>query len=98
MPVVVPRGLGGMLRKRRFESVLEVAEGETLAIGALEIRASLPCTTASRSPIGAVGEPRRLRHLGLEVDLLRRRHGPLRRNGRARIRRRRAHSDLGLGP
>ena len=24
MPVVVPRGLGGMLRKRRFESVLEV--------------------------------------------------------------------------
>ena len=39
MPVVVPRGLGGMLRKRRFESVLEVGEGETLAIGALEIRA-----------------------------------------------------------
>ena len=56
MPVVVPRGLGGLLRKRRFESVLEVAEGETLAIGALEIRAVPAEHDGSRSPIGASGE------------------------------------------
>ena len=56
MPVVVPRGLGGMLRKRRFESVLEVGEGETLAIGALEIRAVPAEHDGSRGPIGASGE------------------------------------------
>ena len=45
-----------MLRKRRFESVLEVEVGETLAIGALEIRAVPAEHDGSRGPFGASGE------------------------------------------
>jgi L-ascorbate metabolism protein UlaG (beta-lactamase superfamily) len=57
LPVVVPRGLGGLLRKRRFESVLEVEVGETLAIGSLRIRAVLADHDGSRGPFGASAEP-----------------------------------------
>jgi L-ascorbate metabolism protein UlaG (beta-lactamase superfamily) len=57
IPVVVPRGLGGMLRKRRFESVLEVEVGETFAIGSLEIRAVQAEHDGSRSPLGASADP-----------------------------------------
>ncbi len=57
LPVVVPRGLGGLLRKRRFESVLEVEEGETFAIGALQIRAVPAEHDGSRGPFGASAEP-----------------------------------------
>ena len=57
LPIVVPRGLGGLLRKRRFESVLEVEEGESLAIGDLEIRAVPAEHSGSRSPLGAHAEP-----------------------------------------
>src|SRR5512146_1693154 len=35
LPIVLPRGLGGLLRKRRFESVLEVERGEVVHVGAL---------------------------------------------------------------
>ena len=57
LPVVVPRGLGGLLRKRRFESVLEVEVGETLAIGALQIRAVPAEHDRSRGPFGASADP-----------------------------------------
>ena len=57
LPIVVPKGLGGLLRKRRFESVLEVEEGEKLAIGNLEIRAVRAEHDGSRSPFGASAEP-----------------------------------------
>jgi L-ascorbate metabolism protein UlaG (beta-lactamase superfamily) len=57
VPVVVPRGLGGMLRKRRFESVLEVAEGEVFAIGDLRIRAVPAEHDRSRGPFGATADP-----------------------------------------
>src|SRR3990172_3375633 len=30
LPIVVPRGLGGLLRKRRFEAVVEVELGEAI--------------------------------------------------------------------
>jgi L-ascorbate metabolism protein UlaG (beta-lactamase superfamily) len=53
LPIVVPRGLGGLLRRRRFESVLEVALGETIRIGALEILAVPAEHEASRGPFGA---------------------------------------------
>jgi L-ascorbate metabolism protein UlaG (beta-lactamase superfamily) len=56
-PVVVPRGLGGLLRKRRFESVLEVEVGETFAIGALQIRAVPAEHDGRRGPFGASAEP-----------------------------------------
>jgi L-ascorbate metabolism protein UlaG (beta-lactamase superfamily) len=57
IPVVIPRGLGGLLRKRRFESVLEVEVGETLAIGDLKIRAVPAEHDGSRSPLGASANP-----------------------------------------
>jgi L-ascorbate metabolism protein UlaG (beta-lactamase superfamily) len=57
LPVVVPRGLGGLLRKRRFESVLEVEAGEALAIGGLRIRAVHADHDGSRGPFGATADP-----------------------------------------
>jgi L-ascorbate metabolism protein UlaG (beta-lactamase superfamily) len=57
LPVVVPRGLGGLLRKRRFESVIEVEEGEKLAIGELTITAVPAEHDGSRSPIGVSAKP-----------------------------------------
>lgn len=57
LPIVVPRGLGGLLRKRRFEAVLEVEEGETLSIGDLQIRAVPAEHDGSRGPFGASAEP-----------------------------------------
>jgi L-ascorbate metabolism protein UlaG (beta-lactamase superfamily) len=57
LPIVLPRGLGGLLRKKRFESVLEVEVGETFAIGALEIRAVPAEHDRSRGPFGASADP-----------------------------------------
>ncbi len=57
LPVIVPRGLGGLLRKRRFEVVLEVEAGETLAIGDVAIRAVPAEHDRSRGPFGASADP-----------------------------------------
>jgi L-ascorbate metabolism protein UlaG (beta-lactamase superfamily) len=57
LPVVVPRGLGGLLRKRRFDAVLEIEVGETLAIGDIEIRAVPAEHDRSRGPFGASADP-----------------------------------------
>jgi L-ascorbate metabolism protein UlaG (beta-lactamase superfamily) len=57
LPVVVPRGLGAMVRKRRFESVIEVEVGDVLAIGGLHIRAVPAAHDGGRSPLGASAEP-----------------------------------------
>ena len=53
LPVVVPRGLAGLLRKRRFEAVIEVEVGETFRIGDLEVRAVPAEHEGSRGPFGA---------------------------------------------
>jgi L-ascorbate metabolism protein UlaG (beta-lactamase superfamily) len=52
VPLVVPRGLGGLLRKRRFETVVEVEVGEGLHIGGLEIRAVPAEHDGGRGPFG----------------------------------------------
>lgn len=57
IPIVVPKGLGGLLRKRRFEAVIEVEEGETLAVGELRIHAVEAEHDGSRSPIGVAADP-----------------------------------------
>ena len=57
IPMVVPRGLGGLLRKRRFESVVEVEVGETLGIGELQIRAVQAVHDGGRSPLGVSADP-----------------------------------------
>jgi L-ascorbate metabolism protein UlaG (beta-lactamase superfamily) len=57
LPVVVPKGLGGLLRKRKFDAVIEVEEGETLSIGDLQVRAVPAEHDGSRGPFGASAEP-----------------------------------------
>ena len=57
IPVVVPRGLGGLLRKRKFESVLEIEVGETIAIGELRIDAVRAEHDRGRGPFGASADP-----------------------------------------
>ena len=52
LPVVVPRGLAGLLRKRRFETVIEVEADETFRIGDLEVRAVPAEHEGSRAPFG----------------------------------------------
>ncbi len=52
VPVVVPRGAGGLLRRRRFEHVLEVAAGEELRIGAVTVVATEAEHDADRGPLG----------------------------------------------
>jgi L-ascorbate metabolism protein UlaG (beta-lactamase superfamily) len=57
VPVVVPKGLGAVLRKRRFEAVLEVEEGQAVRIGELEIRAVHAEHESGRMPFGARAAP-----------------------------------------
>jgi L-ascorbate metabolism protein UlaG (beta-lactamase superfamily) len=57
LPVVVPRGLGGLLRKRRFEAVIEVEADETLRIGELSVRAVPAEHEGGRGPFGASAAP-----------------------------------------
>ena len=56
LPIVVPRGLGGLLRKRRFEAVVEVEQQESIRIGALEVRAVPAEHDGGRGPFGASAE------------------------------------------
>lgn len=53
LPVVVPRGLAGLLRKRRFDTVVEVDVEERVRIGALEVRAVSAEHEGSRGPFWA---------------------------------------------
>ena len=57
LPIVVPRGLAGLLRKRRFESVIEVEVGETFRVGGLEVRAVPAEHEGSRGPFGTSATP-----------------------------------------
>ena len=57
LPVVLPKGLGRLLRKRRFESVLEVEVGESLSIGTLSVRVVPAEPDRSRGPFGASADP-----------------------------------------
>jgi L-ascorbate metabolism protein UlaG (beta-lactamase superfamily) len=56
LPVVLPKGLGGLLRKRRFESVVEVERGDTIRIGALEVRVVRAEHEGGRGPFGVTAD------------------------------------------
>jgi L-ascorbate metabolism protein UlaG (beta-lactamase superfamily) len=51
-PLVVPRGAGGLLRKRRFEQVLEVDVGEELRVGSVTVVPTEALHDADRGPLG----------------------------------------------
>jgi L-ascorbate metabolism protein UlaG (beta-lactamase superfamily) len=40
-PIVVPRGVGALVRRRSFAHVMEIDEGETIAVGAVSVTATL---------------------------------------------------------
>jgi L-ascorbate metabolism protein UlaG (beta-lactamase superfamily) len=50
--LVVPRGAGGFLRRRRFENVLEVEEGEEVQVGPLTVAATHAEHDGSRGRLG----------------------------------------------
>lgn len=56
-PIVAPRGLGALLRKRRFESVLEVEVGETFSVGPLSLRVVPAEHDRGRGPFGVSAQP-----------------------------------------
>jgi L-ascorbate metabolism protein UlaG (beta-lactamase superfamily) len=49
--IVVPRGVGVVLRRLRFEHVVEVTEGDEVTIGALTVRATHAVHAGSRPPL-----------------------------------------------
>lgn len=51
--LVVPRGAGRLLERRGFEGIVELDEGEDVAIGPLTVRATHAEHRASRSPLAA---------------------------------------------
>jgi L-ascorbate metabolism protein UlaG (beta-lactamase superfamily) len=52
LPVVCPRGLGRLLRRRRFQHVVEVEEGESVAIGGVTVIATFAEHDGGRGPLG----------------------------------------------
>jgi L-ascorbate metabolism protein UlaG (beta-lactamase superfamily) len=52
VPVVLPRGAGRLLRRRRFEHVVEVGVGEQVEIGGLSVLATYAEHSADRGPLG----------------------------------------------
>jgi L-ascorbate metabolism protein UlaG (beta-lactamase superfamily) len=76
VPVVVPRGGGGLLLRRGFDAVREIAPGEEIAVGSLSVSATEARHHGGRSVLGARGPAlgylvsgsRRIYHAG-DTDL-----------------------------
>jgi L-ascorbate metabolism protein UlaG (beta-lactamase superfamily) len=52
-PIVVPRGLGALVRRRSFAHVVELEAGETIAVGTLSVTATVAEHDGSRGPFAA---------------------------------------------
>ena len=52
LPIVVPRGAGGLLRLRRFRHVVEVGVGEEVRMGSVTVVATEAEHDADRGPLG----------------------------------------------
>jgi L-ascorbate metabolism protein UlaG (beta-lactamase superfamily) len=57
IPIVVPRGAGALLARKRFSSVTELGVGEELQVGELAIRGTPAHHDHSRLPFGSRAEP-----------------------------------------
>ena len=55
VPVVVPRGGGGLLLRRGFDAVREIAPGEEITVGSLTVEATEARHGGGRSMLGARG-------------------------------------------
>jgi L-ascorbate metabolism protein UlaG (beta-lactamase superfamily) len=53
VPVVVPRGLGLLLRRHRFRHVVEIDEGEALTVGGVQVQALHADHDGARPPFPA---------------------------------------------
>jgi L-ascorbate metabolism protein UlaG (beta-lactamase superfamily) len=51
-PIVVPRGCGGVLRRRGLENVAEVDVGDTLSFGSVSVSATPALHDGRRNPLG----------------------------------------------
>jgi L-ascorbate metabolism protein UlaG (beta-lactamase superfamily) len=56
LPIVCPKGLAPLLRRKRFAHVTTLEEGEDVTIGALAVRAVHAEHDGGRGPLGASGE------------------------------------------
>jgi L-ascorbate metabolism protein UlaG (beta-lactamase superfamily) len=56
LPIVCPKGVSGLLRRKRFAHVTTLEEGEEMGIGALAVRAVHAEHDGGRGPLGASGE------------------------------------------
>ena len=52
-PIVVPRGVGALVRRRSFAHVVEIEEGETISIGGLSVTATLAEHSGRRGPFAS---------------------------------------------
>jgi L-ascorbate metabolism protein UlaG (beta-lactamase superfamily) len=52
-PIVVPRGVGALVRRRSFARVIEVEEGETISVGALSVTATRAEHDGRRGPFAS---------------------------------------------
>ena len=52
LPIICPRGLGPLLRRRRFGHVVEVEAGEDVRIGALTVSPTFADHDGGRGPLG----------------------------------------------
>jgi L-ascorbate metabolism protein UlaG (beta-lactamase superfamily) len=57
LPMIVPRGAGGLLRRRGFRAVTELDVGDELHIGELSIRGTPALHPAERMPFGMKADP-----------------------------------------
>lgn len=58
LPVIVPKGAAGTLRRKRFTRVSEIVEGERLRIGGIEVLATPAAHDGKRDqPLGPHAEP-----------------------------------------
>lgn len=53
VPILVPRGLGALLRRRRFGNVIEMEAGESMRLGPVEVRAVHAEHNATCGPLRA---------------------------------------------
>lgn len=51
-PLIVPRGLGRLLRRRRFRQIIELSAGERTQVAGLTIRATPAVHDGRRAPVG----------------------------------------------